>query len=52
MNPDQIIEEWMAAIHHPYKTIEDLELSEGIDHVNNLRKLVKIAGEHKSQSKI
>jgi len=49
MNNDETIEEWLEQINHEYRDIRDLELSEGLEFVDKLRKLVEIAKEWKKK---
>ena len=41
----ETVEEWLEEINHEYRDIIDLELSEGIEYTDNLKKLVKLATE-------
>ena len=43
---EEIIEEWLTLINHEYRSIRDLELSEGIPYVNKLKSLIVIAEEN------
>jgi len=43
MNHDETIEEWMEQVNHEYRDIRDLELAEGLQFADMLRRLVEIA---------
>ena len=45
MDCDEIIENWLIEINHEYRDVTNLELSEGINFVESLRKLIRISKE-------